>query len=165
MDGTAVKAWGGSIASFEDFYGNEFPLVFRAALLLAGDRAVAEDATQEAFKRAYVRWGRLNRTDWAGGWVMTTALNICRRSLRKGRPGPPMPGFHESHEGDSAGRVDLVRGLQALPPRQRQAVILYYLGDLHVAAVAELMNVNEGTVKAHLAQAREALRRSLGGER
>lgn len=146
---------------YEAFYRSEFDDVFRGCILMTGSREIAMDATQEAFTRALVRWRRLRRHDWAGGWVMTTALNLCRR---RGRD--PVPLRHEiaSHgrATDRGGdRVDVQRALATLPPRQRQAAILHYLGDLPVAVVAELMQISEGAVKSHLFAARAALRRSL----
>lgn len=119
------------------------------------------DSTQEAFTRALMRWRRLRRHDWAGGWVMTTALNLCRRRARDPVPvgsdveaASPVPEVRGE-------RVDLQRALRALPARQRQAAILHYLGDLPVAVVADLMQISEGAVKSHLFAARSALRRSL----
>jgi RNA polymerase sigma-70 factor (ECF subfamily) len=145
---------------YEAFYRSEFDDVFRGCILMTGSREVALDATQEAFTRAFVRWRRLRRYDWAGGWVMTTALNLCRRRSRD-----PIPLAQPIEVGtagrDPGDRVDLQRALSALPPRQRQAAILHYLGDLPVAAVAELMQISDGAVKSHLHAARAALRRTL----
>jgi len=69
--------------AFRRLYEAEGPSVFQAVYLLCRDRAVAEDATQEAFARALERWGRLGDQAWVGGWVMSTALNVARRSLRR----------------------------------------------------------------------------------
>ena len=63
--------------------------------------------------------------------------------------------------GEGADRVDVLAALRSLPFRQRQATILYYWGDLPVAAIAELMGLTEGAVRAHLAHARRALRPDL----
>lgn len=145
---------------FDAFYRVEFPRVYRASFLATGDRETALDLTQEAFARAYSRWGRLGREDWAGGWVMTTALNLARRRFRRSREvgkaqvALPPPAAQED-------RLDLVRALRTLPRRQRQALVLYYVGDHDAATVAHLMGVSEGTVKAHLAQGRAALRKEL----
>ncbi len=67
-------------ADFDDFFKSEYPSVYRAAFASCWDEQVALDATQEAFSRAFARWGRLSKEAWAGGWVMTTALNVCKRS-------------------------------------------------------------------------------------
>lgn len=147
-------------ADFAGFYRGELPRVFRAAYLLTGDRQLAMDVAQEAFERAFARWRRLSGEAWSGGWVMTTALNLARRRLR-GRREVVGPDPDTTASGPDESRVDLVRALAALPFRQRQALVLHYVGDLDTAAVAEVMRVSEGTVKAHLAQGRAALRRKL----
>jgi DNA-directed RNA polymerase specialized sigma24 family protein len=72
-------------SEFERLYETEVDSVFRTAFLLCRDREVAEDATQEAFARALERWSRPHGESWAGGWVMSTAINVCRRMLRRGR--------------------------------------------------------------------------------
>ena len=63
--------------NFDEFCEAEYGGVYRAAFAFTGDREAALDATQEAFSRAFARWNRLSREQWAGGWVMTTALNLC----------------------------------------------------------------------------------------
>jgi predicted RNA polymerase sigma factor len=63
-------------------YKKEGQAVFSAVFLLCRNRALAEDATHEAFARALERWDRLGTKAWAAGWVTTTALNVARRSLR-----------------------------------------------------------------------------------
>lgn len=60
---------------FEDLYRSEAQTVFCAVFLQCRDRAVAEDATQEAFARGLERWDRLRGQVWAIGWAITTALN------------------------------------------------------------------------------------------
>jgi RNA polymerase sigma-70 factor, ECF subfamily len=145
-------------ASFEDFYRAHFDRVFEAAYAFSGQREIAQDVTQDAFSRAFARWRRPGRQTWAAGWVMTTALNSCRRQSRMSRPILPPP---PSERGPSPDRVALLTALRSLPERQRQATVLQYIGDLPVAAVAELMGLSEGAVKAHLSKARTALRTSL----
>jgi DNA-directed RNA polymerase specialized sigma24 family protein len=143
---------------FARLYAQEFGTVFRAVFLLCGDRVAAEDATQEAFARALERWKRLRDQSWAAGWVATTALNVARRALRR-RPEPgtldavPAPGPENS--------LDLWRAIRKLPRRQQEAVVLHYVFDLSVAEAGHAMGCEEGTVKSHLARAREAMRGQL----
>lgn len=148
-------------SSFEAFYRREFSQVYRASRLLMSDDEAAMDATQEAFQRAYARWRRLSRYPWAGGWVMTTALNVCRRQLRRNSPAAATEDLSKERPGpnrDLTLRVDVSTALRNLPPRQREAVVLFYVGDLPLGAIADLMAISEGAVKAHLAQGRKALR-------
>jgi RNA polymerase sigma-70 factor (ECF subfamily) len=161
VEGLAIAAGERAWMHFEDFFRAEHARVYRAVLLATGSKEASEDAVQEAFERAYMRWRRLSKHEWAGGWVMTTALNWAKRSLRHRSVDPP-----EKAVGSPAGpeRSDVTAALKDLPPRQAQAVLLFYLGDLPIGAVATLMGISEGTVKAHLAQGREALRGLLGAE-
>jgi len=74
-------------SAFESFYISEAKAVFTAVYMMCRDRQLAEDATQEAFARALERWDRLGQQEWAAGWVVTTALNVARRNLRRRRDG------------------------------------------------------------------------------
>jgi RNA polymerase sigma-70 factor (ECF subfamily) len=151
---------------FAELYEAEFAAVYRACFALCGDRQLAEDAAQEAFARALERWRRLRERPWVAGWVATTALNVVRRSLRRRRAEPrpePTPGEADTHGANE--RLDLIRAIRALPARQQEALVLHYVADLSVDDVAEAMGVETGTVKTHLARAREAMARTLGGER
>lgn len=149
--------------TFDDFYRSEYRSVFGAAYLATGDRDAAFDVTQEAFKRAFVRWARLQNEPWVGGWVMRTALNLCKRRgkhIHRQTPvAEPVP--REASVVPAAERVDVVAALRRLPERQRHVTILFYWGDLPLQAIADLMGIAEGTVKAHLAQARTSLRAHL----
>jgi RNA polymerase sigma-70 factor (ECF subfamily) len=144
---------------FREFYQKEFTAVFRAVIMLAGDRQLAEDATQEAFARALSRWRRLRTHPSPGGWVTTTALNITRRQLR-GRPPIGTPQTTDV-SGDIEGRVALRAAIGDLPARQQEAVLLHYLLDLPVSETASVMGIDQGTVKTHLSRARTALERAL----
>lgn len=147
--------------SFEAFYEQQFAPTFRAAYAASGDRELAADATQEAFKRALVHWRRVRNHPSPEGWVMTTALNVIKKELRSQnrlpRSAAPSPQAHSEH----TDRVGVAQALSELPSRQQQATVLYYIGDLPIALIAESMSISEGAVKAHLAQARATLQKAL----
>lgn len=145
--------------AFRQMYESEFARVFRTVFLLCKDRATAEDATQEAFIRALERWARLKDEPWVAGWVTSTAVNMVKRSLRR----RPVLRPSDDTEEDPDTAIDVWRGIRRLPLRQQQAVVLYYGGDLSVGEVARIMECEEGTIRAHLAKARQALRKHLGG--
>lgn len=149
---------------FRELYEAEFESVFRAAFLFCGDRDLAEEATQEAFARALERWNRLRGQSWAGGWVVTTAYNVIHRRLR--RQAVPVEAFRPVGVDDTDADLELEvrRAVRALPLREQQAVVLFYFADRPVDEVARLMGCHNGTVKVHLARARQALARTLGGK-
>jgi RNA polymerase sigma-70 factor (ECF subfamily) len=152
---------------FVQLYQADHDKVFRVTWAFCGDRALAEDATQEAILRALERWPRLREQPWVTGWIISTALNVARRLQRRRR----WPHRAETAPvgitggADAAGAVKLWQVVRALPRRQREAVALHYLADLPVVEVARLIGCRVGTVKAHLTHARGALRAQLEGAR
>jgi RNA polymerase sigma-70 factor (ECF subfamily) len=152
--------------NFEAFYEASYRRIYAAALTMAGDPEIALDVTQEAFVRAFARWRRLSREQWVEGWVMSTAMNLCKRHLKRQRrevTGSEVEDRVDSFErgSDQGNRLHLLSVLSTLPTRQREAVMLHYLADLSIAAVAHLMNISESAVKSHLSQARVTLRARL----
>jgi RNA polymerase sigma-70 factor (ECF subfamily) len=143
---------------FEGFYRDEAQAVFASVYLLCRDARVAEDATQEAFARALERWERLRGESWRGGWVTTTAVNVARRGLRRPRLLPATSSPGPTEEG-----VDLWEAVARLPRRQQQVVVLTFRLGLSAEEIAPILRCRSGTVRTHLARAREALRQSIGG--
>ena len=148
--------------SFVEFYTASFARVLRAAALFCGHIEIARDAAQEAFVRAFERWGRLEAAPWREGWVMTTAFNACRRSLRRRDRREPATRPSISSETNSIARLDLAAALARLPLRQRQALVLFYYGDQTIDDVARVLGLSTGSVKTHLARGRKALAALLG---
>lgn len=141
---------------FTDFYSASFTRVSMAARAFCGNADVAHESTQEAFARAYARWGRLRRAASPEGWVTKTALNLTRRHFRRRTGAVAREGAMDALA-PSDDRLDLLTALRSLPERQRQAMVLHYLTDCPVAAVAELLGLSESTVKTHLHRGRAAL--------
>jgi RNA polymerase sigma factor (sigma-70 family) len=146
-------------SSFRVLYEAEAEQVFRTVLLLCRDEELARDATQEAFARLLERWHRLQGEPWLGGWVMTSALNIARRSLR--RPRSIEAGASQQTGIEDVELWDVVR---ELPAKQRAAVVLRYRIGLDTVLIAEAMGLREGTVRTHLARARHTLKERLSAE-
>ena len=127
------------------------------------DLALAEDLVQEAFCRALARWSKVRAYDDPVGWVPRVAWNLATSNWRRARRAGPGPSETAtvSVPGPSPERVVLMRALATLPVPQRRAVIMYYLGDMPVADVAEIEGASENTVKQRLHRARAALAEQL----
>ena len=147
---------------FVDLYEREFEPVFHTAYLLCRDHDLAEEATQEAFARAFERWDRLADAAWVAGWVTSTALNVVRRGLRR-RSSRRLPDATRVAP-DPDLTVDLWRAVAKLPPRQQQAIVLTYRLDYDTRASAQAMGCGEPAVRAYLARARRTLAETLGNE-
>lgn len=137
------------------------------------DRDRAEDLAQDAFVQAYRRLDRFRGDSAFSTWLFSVALNVYRSALRR-RPVPAVPLDAVAERIDPRQPVELAladaerdelvrRAVLALPPRYRDALIVYYFNDRNLAETARVLAVPEGTAKALLHRGRNLLRRKLGG--
>ncbi len=167
-----TRAAAGDRAAQAALVNRTMPIIFRVAYRMLGDRAEAEDITQETFLRA---WKAL--PDWQprakfSTWACTVALNLCRDRLRKKKP-LLMERLPESV--DSAPRPDqelatrqalagIETAIAALPERQKQAISLCALEGMGNIEAAKAMDVSVRALESLLARARRTLRTTLKQE-
>jgi RNA polymerase sigma factor (sigma-70 family) len=154
-------------ASFERLYRRELAPLIALATTMTGNRDVGADLAHEALARAYRDWRTVGALDRPGAWVRRVLINLTidahRRQMRETLamsrldPEPVMVGGEAS---DAA----FWAAVRALPERQRAAVVLYYVEDLGVAEIADILRVAVGTVKTSLFMARQSLAANLGAE-
>lgn len=150
------------MGTFEGWYEQTHPRVVSAITVIAGDAALASDATDEAFVRAYERWDRVSRMGSPSGWVYRTALNVVRRRARRSaRERELLLTRGVDRQVPSDWSIELWDALERLPQRERTAIALRYVADLSGEQVAEVMGVKVGTVWSTLDAARRRLRESL----
>jgi RNA polymerase sigma factor (sigma-70 family) len=158
-------------ARIKAFVDEDYRQVVATVEMVCGSLATAEDAVQEGLARAWEREARGEPIDNLAAWVTTVSLNLARSQMRRWRTernaqsrlvslqqsSPDAPGA-------SAEAYAVRQALSALPRRQREVTALrYYLG-LDVAGIAEWLGIGEGTVKAQLFRARQALAAALGDD-
>jgi RNA polymerase sigma-70 factor (ECF subfamily) len=146
--------------SFDAFYAASVRRVTGQVYLMTGSKSEAADCVQEAYARAWQRWGRVSGYDDPEAWVRTVAYRISvdtwRRTVRR-RAAHLKAGPAGSLPAISPDRVAIVEALRRIPAAQRQAIVLYHLVGLPVEQVAQETGVSTGTVKARLARGRQAL--------
>jgi len=131
------------------------------------DRLLAEDLTQEVFLRVYKSAPLYEPRAPFRVWLYRIARNICFNELkaRRVRQRPleePGPERSPHEELDRAQREQRVRAaIEALPERQRLALILHRFEGLPQAAVAEVMETTPEAVEALIGRAKARLRQLL----
>lgn len=150
---------------FVDFYRVTHPGLVAQLYAYCGDLGDAQDAAQEAYVRAWLRWRQVGGYDDPRAWVTRVGYHLVisrwRRAraalagLRRHGPPPPVP----EPDADTA---DLVAALRQIPEVQRRALVLHHLGGFSVRDVAAIESTPEGTIKARLARGRRALADLLG---
>jgi RNA polymerase sigma-70 factor (ECF subfamily) len=152
------------------------------AFHLLGDRAVMDDALQEAYVKAFRALPGFREDAGLGTWLYQITYRACidlqRREGRHAgfaRPGsgadaaprraagaePAATGAAGDPATTAARRTDLHRALAALPVDQRAAVLLVDAEGLDYDAAAEVLGVAPGTIASRLSRARAALRTAL----
>ena len=140
---------------FTAWYESEHPRVLGVLCALSGELDVAREATDEAFVRAFARWGRVRKMASPGGWTYRVALNELRRSLRHRARERSTP--NEPAKVVPTTDPDLWDLVRRLPERQRLAVVLRYIADLPEQAIADVMGITRSTAASTLTQARDRL--------
>ena len=138
----------------------------RVAVLLTGDWHAAEDLVQESLVRLYRAWPKLRLDGDPDAYLRRIMVNThrswWRARWRRETPAGELPDTVIADFADGQAFAALVRqALQALPQRQRAAVVLRYCADLPEAEVADLLGCSVGTVKTHTHRGLRALRENL----
>jgi RNA polymerase sigma-70 factor (ECF subfamily) len=168
------RATNGDVAAFEDLVRMHQPIALRVAFLVTGDRAGAEDVTQEAFVKAYHALGRFRQDSPFRPWLLqivrNEALNQRRRHGRQDRLGLRLANDRLSGDAapspetaviSGADREKVLAAVDALPDRYRQVVAHRYLLGLSEAETAAVLGIPTGTVKSRTARALARLEQAL----
>jgi RNA polymerase sigma-70 factor (sigma-E family) len=140
---------------FDVFYDRVRSRLLGLAMLLTGDRELAQDLAQEALLRTWRTWSRVRRYEDPEGWTRRVLHNLAVSELRRRRP---RLAVEERAGGEpSPDAMALSAALAALPPRVRRVLVLYYYADMPVGAIARELRVPEGTVKSWLSRGRAAM--------
>jgi RNA polymerase sigma-70 factor, ECF subfamily len=145
--------------AIERLYRGRYAGFRNAVATVSGDYESARDAVQEGFARAYRVRAQFRGEGSQEGWVWRIVL---RAALEQRRDGTVLPlGDVEAALVDPARDPALAEALLELSPRRRLMVFLRYFADCSYTTIAEVCEVDEGTVAATLSQARAALAQRL----
>lgn len=156
-------------------------MVFSTAMRLLANPTEAQDVAQEVFLKAFERFGELQTSPTAGGWLRTVATNMSLNHLTRYRARWSF--FSELAKGGESEETDPVefaapdtfehdleqadrhqfieKALQKLPPAQRVPLVLFHLEGLSYEQISAKLNVSLGKVKTDIFRAREAMRKRL----
>jgi len=148
---------------FREYVRARSRALLRAAYLLTGNRADAEDLVQAALAKTYLAWDRIEDRAALDGYVrramVNTHISWWRRRRVEEFPTDEIPDQAVAdHSAGSEMQESLRRAIARLPQRMRDAVMLRYYEDMTEAEVAEVLGVSLGTVKSTVSRAMAKLR-------
>lgn len=161
--------------SFTEFVVTRRPALLRAAVLLTGDPAEAEDLVQTALARVAVRWSAVVAGGDPEPYVRRTMYHAHVSAWRHRRRGVvevahPAPEV-AAHPDEADVRLSVELALRRLTRRQRAVLVLRFFEDQTEAQTAALLGIGLGTVKSTTRDALARLRAvapelaELGGAR
>jgi RNA polymerase sigma-70 factor (ECF subfamily) len=151
-----------------------YPQVYRTAMAITRDNAVAEDIAQDCFLKLHQYANRIDTSLPLAPWLYRVTVNlsytwISRRQKRRislealvdqlMSPSWHAPD-HMAEQGETQQQVR--QAISELHFNQRVVIVLHYLSGLSLEEIAEILDCPVGTVKSRLYYARENLRRRLG---
>jgi RNA polymerase sigma-70 factor (ECF subfamily) len=165
---------GGSLEALGEIYNRHRRLVYRTALAICNDPEAAADLLQDVFLRLHRFADRVDPNRPLEPWLYRVTANQSytwvKRHHRWTRPleeisewlssGMKDSPQHISEQSDESRRIQGALAKLSLP--QRVVVVLYYINDLSLHEIAEILDIPEGTVKSRLHYGRQALRTHLG---
>ena len=140
-----------------------YPRLVQTAYGLAGDWAVAEELTQEAFVRLWRRWRWIRDPEGAPAYLHRTVVNLSNSAIRRRILERRADAFPDQRPvtADLAAGLELRHAIAALPPRKRACIVLRYLVGMTEAQTAETLRISPGTVKSQTHKALQQLREHL----
>jgi RNA polymerase sigma-70 factor (ECF subfamily) len=152
----AERAWirgaqRGSVDDFERLFRAHWPRAYRAARLVTGDAAAAEDIAQEAFLAAIRNLDRFDRRRPFGPWLHRIVVNRAidwtrarrlRAEVELGDAVPAPPAAEQNGDGFAH--------LGDLSPEHRVVIVLRYVLEYTPGEIADLLALPRGTVNSRL---------------
>lgn len=136
-----------------------WPACFRLALMITGDRGLAEDAAQEACVIVHRKIRTLRTALAFDAWLYRIVLHESARMRR--RRGPLAEPTEDFIETDNGLTLDVWQALATLSDELRVVTVLFYFRDLSCEEIAQALHVSSGAVRTRLSRARERLRSVL----
>jgi RNA polymerase sigma-70 factor (ECF subfamily) len=159
-----AAAQAGDRHAFEALVHRHQTAVYRVALRMLGSAADAEDAAQEALVQAWRALSTFRGESAFSTWLYRIVANRCLHARAARRLTLALPEVLIDPAGDPVEAVArserlhaLARGVLALPPEQRAALVLRELEGLSYEQIAQVLGVTVPAVKGRIHRARLGL--------
>ena len=137
--------------------------------MILHDEALAEDAVQETFLKAYKGLAKFRGDCGQKTWLMRIAVNTCRDMQRTSwfrhedrRVSPDMMFNAQAVQPDDD-REELALAIVALPRKDKEVVLLRYYQDMTIKEIAQTLGIAPSSVCNRLKRAEKKLRITLEG--
>ncbi|MBE2217736.1 MAG: sigma-70 family RNA polymerase sigma factor [Ignavibacteria bacterium] len=165
------QAAAGNSHAFRELYKNNVQRVYAVCLRAAQDRDTADELTQEVFVKAWEKLSSFQFGSKFSSWLHSIAVNqflMMKRSEKRFTERVNELTEITNRENLSSktkqsydSRIDIEDALGKLPEQARMAFVLHDIEGYKHHEIADMMDIEVGTSKAHLHRARRMLREEL----
>lgn len=150
---------------FEEFYERNYKLVYRLCFTYMKNRAEAEDCTEDVFVKVLTGNFVFNHETHEKKWLTVTSINLCKDRPKHWwkKQVTSIDEANEIPEENAAPIDETLEVVKKLPTKYKDVIYLYYYMDYKTEEIAAMLNKPPSTVRNHLREARELLRRQIGG--
>ncbi len=169
------KAQKGDMAAFEALVRQHERMVYNLALRTLGNDSDAQDASQEAFIKAWTGLGSFRGDSKFSVWLYRLVSNVCMDMLRRRKNEALSLTVSDDDRGETILdipdessspqsllekkelREDIQSAINSLPEDYRRVILLRELADLSYEEIAKVLGLDIGTVKSRIFRARKKL--------
>lgn len=157
-----VEAQQGDNASFDALYRHFQPLLFSYAYKSCHDNALAADAVHNAWLKVMHGLKKLQQPHAFRSWLYRA---VRWQLLDQGRL-VQHQSLDEAQLFTTPGvaEMDLLRMVNQLPDDEREVIELFYLHELSIEEVSDILQLASGTIKSRLFRARQTLKQAYSGD-
>ena len=140
--------------------------IARTCYIYLKDWALAEDAVQEVFIKAYKHMSEFRKESSEKTWLTSIAINICKNYVRtswfrKVQIGIEKIEAYNTLEDELLNQInqsELLKQVMDLPIKYREVILLYYYQDFKINEIAEILGISESSIKMRLNRGRKKLK-------
>ncbi|GAB4578718.1 MAG: sigma-70 family RNA polymerase sigma factor [Anaerolineales bacterium] len=165
----------GSLEALGALYDRYHPMVYRTALGITSDTEAASDLLQDVFLRMHRFAGKIDIERPLEPWLYRVTVNLACSWAKRQRWIRPIEELAEWLSGDqkhspvqmtekNETRGYIERAIASLPLSHRTVIVMYYVNELSLQEIADILALPVGTVKSRLHYGRHALKQAMDGQ-
>ncbi len=152
---------------FENYFKEQYALVYRVAFMQMKSHADAEDVAQEVFVRLLKYQPEFENEEHERAWFIRATVNICR-DIMKSKWHSTTVSIDKIPESEKdcfhlpfVKEDETLWAVMELPEKYRDCLYFFYYEGYSIKEIADLCKIPENTVKTNLKRGREALKKAL----
>ena len=152
--------------NFEAFYLKYYKFVYRICFIYMKNSFDSEDCTEDVFVKILDKKYSFNDEEHEKKWLSVAAMNLCKDRL-KSKWRKSVVSLEQCEEIHTEGGFEIdetLKEVMLLPLKYKDVIYLYYYMGYKTEEIAKILRKPSSTVRNHMREAREILKKRIGGE-